>query len=101
MGLNDEFRPNVDFSPWGPFVPANYINMKVVKADILIASIAGIISLICAGYATWLVYKQMISSRSPLRSMYIWMIWTELGACLIMGIICYLHLFKIIRPSMY
>jgi hypothetical protein len=51
--------------------------------------------------AIYLGYGQTNSSRSPLRSVYVWLIWLELLVSFLMSLECYLHLLKFIRPSKF
>lgn len=51
--------------------------------------------------AVYLAVKQTKSSRRPLKSVYVWMIWIELVACVIIAFECLLYLLYVIRPSFY
>ncbi|KAF2738875.1 hypothetical protein EJ04DRAFT_427879 [Polyplosphaeria fusca] len=97
--MDKEFHPDPNFLPWGPFVSPNFENEPITLSDIITASVVWGITLCCVGLAIYLGTKQTRSSRSPLRSTYVWMIWIELFVCFMMGFECYLHLFKIIKPS--
>lgn len=98
--MSNEWRPNVPFDPWGPFIGKDFENELITKNDIIIASVVWAATLVNVVIAIYLGYYQSKISRSPLRSVYIWMIWMELGVCFIMGLECFLHVVKIIRPSM-
>ncbi|KAJ4300845.1 hypothetical protein N0V90_002933 [Kalmusia sp. IMI 367209] len=99
--MNREWRPGVNFEPWGPFVGKDFKNEKITHTDIIITSIVWALTLINVIIAIYFGYKQSKSSRSPLRSVYIWMIWLEMVASFIMGLECYLHVLKYVRPSFY
>ncbi|KAL1603637.1 hypothetical protein SLS60_005225 [Paraconiothyrium brasiliense] len=99
--MNREWRPDVDFSPWGPFVGKDFTNEAITHTDIAIICVVWALTLVNVLIAAWLGYKQCHSSRSPLRSVYIWMIWLEMGASFIMGLECFLFVLKYIRPSFY
>ncbi|KAF2790695.1 hypothetical protein K505DRAFT_409675 [Melanomma pulvis-pyrius CBS 109.77] len=94
-----EFNPDPNFVAWGPFIPAWYKNQAVTVVDITIASVVFGLTILAAFLALYLAYGQSKASRSPLRSTYVWLIWLELLASFLMGIECYLHLLKLIRPS--
>lgn len=98
--MNDEFRDVPSFQPWGPLISPNYKNEAITKADIIIASIVWGLTLINLIVGIWLAWGQSKVSRSPLRSVYVWMIWLELVISFAMGLECFLHLLKIIKPSM-
>lgn len=94
-----EFRPDANVEPWGPFIPDRYKNEIISVTDVIIASVAWGITLINVFIAIWLLYRQTGSSRSPLRSVYVWMIWLELFSSFMMGLETFLYLTKVIRPS--
>lgn len=97
--MNDEFRDDPSFKPWGPLISPNYENEPITKADIIVASVVWGLTLVNVIIAIWLAWGQSKVSRSPLRSVYVWMIWLELLVSFIMGLECFLHLLKFIRPS--
>jgi hypothetical protein len=99
--MNDEFRQDPSFKPWGPLISPTYQNENITKADILVASLVWGLTVINAGIGFWLATLQTRSSRSPLRSVYVWMIWIELTVSVVMGLECFLHLLKYIPPSEY
>jgi hypothetical protein len=99
--MNTEFREDAHFQPWGPFISSAYRNERITKTDIVVASIVWALTLVNAGIAVWLACAQTKVSRSPLRSIYIWMVWLEMIASVVMGFESYLHLLKIIPPSEY
>jgi hypothetical protein len=98
--MNREFRPNADVRPWGPFVSPNYVSQPITYTDFTVATVVWVLTLGNAALAVRSGFKQSRSSRSPLRSVYVWLIWLELGASFAMGLQCYLYLLKLIRPSM-
>ncbi|KAB2110766.1 hypothetical protein AG0111_0g260 [Alternaria gaisen] len=97
--MSREFRDVPSFQPWGPFISDSYENEPITESDIIIASVVWALTLINVIIAIWLIQKQTRGSRSPLRSVYIWMIWLELIVSFVMGLECFLHLLKFIRPS--
>jgi hypothetical protein len=97
--MNNEYRPEVLVKPWGPFISPNYVNERITKADIIVASIVWTLTLVNVIIGCWLAVAQTKHSRSPSRSVYVWMIWLELIASFIMGLECILHLLKHIPPS--
>jgi hypothetical protein len=97
--MNNEFRKDADFRPWGPLISPNYQNESITKTDIVVASVVWALTLVNVIIALWQVAKQTKTSRSPLRSVYVWMIWLELTISFIMGLESFLHLLKVIPPS--
>jgi hypothetical protein len=97
--MSGEFHDDPSFQPWGPFISKHYENEPITQTDIIIASVVWGLTLINVIVALWLIVKQTRGSRSPLRSVYIWMIWLELIVSFIMGLECLLHLLKYIKPS--
>ena len=97
--MSNEFRDVPSFKPWGPLISPNYKNEPITTADIIIASTVFGLTLVNVIIGIWLALGQSKVSRSPLRSVYIWMIWLELVVSFVMGLECFLHLLKYIRPS--
>lgn len=97
--MNEEFRPDASFKPWGPLISHNYESENITRSDIIVASVVWGLTLINVGIALWLASIQARASRSPLRSVYVWMIWLELSVSFVMGLECFLHLLKLIKPS--
>lgn len=97
--MPNEFRDVPSFKPWGPFIGENFVQEPITKQNIIVASIVWGLTLVNVIIAIWLIYGQTRGSRSPLRSVYVWMIWLELIVSFVMGLECFLHLLKIIRPS--
>ncbi|KAF3053969.1 hypothetical protein E8E11_000218 [Didymella keratinophila] len=97
-GQSQEFKEDPTFVPWEPFASPHFVNEPISKTDIITASVVWCLTLIAALSAIFLGYGQTRSSRSLLRSAYVWMIWIELAVCFAMGLECYLHMLKIIRP---
>ncbi|KAF2844806.1 hypothetical protein T440DRAFT_547047 [Plenodomus tracheiphilus IPT5] len=98
-GMNDEFKIDPNFRPWGPFISPNYELEAITKADVVIASTVWGLTCINVILAIYLGIHQTKGSRSPVRSVYVWMIWLELVVSFCMGLECFLHLMKLIRPS--
>ncbi|KAF3045869.1 hypothetical protein E8E12_002027 [Didymella heteroderae] len=98
-GNSKEFKDDPTFVPWGPFVPPHFVNEPISRTDIITASVVWGLTLVATLSATYLGYGQTRNSRSPLRSAYVWMIWIELAVCFAMGLECFLHMLKVIRPS--
>lgn len=100
MGLTDEiFRPNVTYEPWGPFIKPGTTEQPVTIADIIVASIAWGLTLVLIGLAIYQGWDQFKGARNPVRSAYVWMVWTELAVCFIIGVISYLHVTKVFGTS--
>jgi hypothetical protein len=99
LNMNQEFRDNPSFVPWGPFISPNYKTEAITKGDIVVASVVWGLTLVNVVVAIYQAWKQSRVSRSPLRSVYVWMIWLELVVSFVMGLECWLHLLKIIPPS--
>ncbi|KAL1605542.1 hypothetical protein SLS59_003344 [Nothophoma quercina] len=97
--MNDEFRIVPSFQPEGPLISPNYENEAITTTDIIIASVVWGLTLVNVFIAIWFAWGQTKASRSPLRSVYVWMIWLELVVSFIMGLECFMHLLKLIRPS--
>ena len=95
------FYPDASFTAWGPFIHQPYVIQPTTKSDLIIASIVFGLAISLAVLAAFRGIKQTKSSRRPLRSVYVWMIWLELAACVVIAILCLLYLVKIIRPSFY
>ncbi|KAL5407216.1 hypothetical protein PMIN06_003811 [Paraphaeosphaeria minitans] len=95
------WRPDANTRPWGPFVGKHFKDEPITHTDVAITCVVWVATLINFIIAVWLAYKQCRSSRSPLRSVYIWMIWLEMAASFIMGLVCFLYILKCIRPSFY
>lgn len=93
-----EIKSDLDFVAWGPFIKG-YHNEPITRGDIIVASTVWALTCLAALLAVYLAWGQTTASRSPLRSIYVWLIWIELLVCLLMGLECYLHLLKIIKPS--
>ncbi|CAA9964761.1 hypothetical protein PTMSG1_08120 [Pyrenophora teres f. maculata] len=94
-----EFHDDPSFLPWGPFISPTYKQEPITETDIIIASVVWALTLGNVVLAIFLGYNQTTGSRAPLRSVYVWMIWLELGVSFLMGLECFLHLLKIIKPS--
>ncbi len=97
--MSNEFREDPSFKPWGPLISPNYENEPITTADIIIASVVWGLTVVNVIIAIWLAWGQSKASRSPLRSVYVWMIWLELIVSFVMGLECFLHLLKYIKPS--
>ncbi|CZR52549.1 uncharacterized protein PAC_02426 [Phialocephala subalpina] len=82
-------------------LPSNYVPLVVTIADIKLASIAWGFTLGVGALTCWKALKQTqrIVKTKRLRSVYVWMIWCEILACLTFSIICWLHLNGSIPPS--
>ncbi|KAF8852934.1 hypothetical protein BDZ45DRAFT_93963 [Acephala macrosclerotiorum] len=82
-------------------LPPNYVPLVVTIADIKLASIAWGFTLGVGALTCWKALKQTqrIVKTKRLRSVYVWMIWCEIIACLTLSIICWLYLNGTIPPS--
>jgi hypothetical protein len=99
--MDREYKIDPDFKTWGPFIGKHYKNEPITKSDVIIAGVVWGLTLVFALLAVYLGIGQTRSSRSPLRSVYVWLIWLELLVSFLMGLECFLHLLKIVKPSMY
>lgn len=97
--MSDAFEKKPGLEPWGPFISPDYKHEVVNRSDVIIASVVWGLTLINVLIALYLIYFQTRGSRSPLRSIYIWMIWIELLASFAMGIQNFLFLMKLVPPS--
>lgn len=97
--MSGEFRDVPSFTPWGPFISPDYEIEPITTGDVITASVVWGLTLVNAIIAVWLGYGQTRGSKSPMRSVYVWMIWLELLVSFSMGLECFLHLLKVIRPS--
>lgn len=64
--MSNEWKPDVDFDPWGPFIGEHYKNELITKTDVIIASVVWAATLLNVVIAFYLGYKQSKNSRSPL-----------------------------------
>lgn len=96
-----EFRDDPNFTPWGPFISPDYKTEPITTGDVITSSVVWGLTLINVIIAVYLGYGQTRGSKSPLRSVYVWMIWLELAVSFAMGLECFLHILKLIRPSEY
>lgn len=62
------------------------------KVDYQVASLAAGFSLGFGILTVWEASKQTMRNKNPIRSPYIWMIWGEIVANLVLGILAYLFL---------
>ncbi|CAI6310060.1 unnamed protein product [Periconia digitata] len=96
MSGNDE-----PFTAWGPFIRQPYVIQPTTRTDLIVAGIVFGLAMFFAIIATYSGIQQTKASRNSPRSAYIWMIWIELVACIIIAILCLLYLLECIRPSFY
>lgn len=94
-------NPGPSFTAWGPFVRNNYTVLPVTRTDIIVASTIFGLANIFAISAAYIAVQQTRLARRPLKSTYIWMIWLEWTASVVLSIECLLYLFRVIRPSFY
>jgi hypothetical protein len=99
--MSEEIAPPPGFNAWGPFVRDNYRVLRVTRADLIIASVAFALANIFALSATFIAIRQTRDCRRPWRSAYIWMIWFELAASVVLAVESLLYLLRVIRPSFY
>lgn len=74
-------------------------NMSATTSDIKIASIAMGFTLGFGLLTVWEAWKQTRRNRNPLRSTYIYMLWGEILANIIIAIIGWIFLDGIIGPT--
>jgi ABC-type spermidine/putrescine transport system permease subunit I len=101
IDLDAEFRPNTRNKPWGPFIRDDYVVMPITYRSVITAGIILGLTCLFALSAAYIASRQTKAARRPWRSVYIWMIWLEIIASLVIGIECMLYLLKIIRPSFW
>lgn len=99
--MSHEFKDDPSFVAWGPFIPPHYQNEEITLSDIIIASVVFSLTMIFSILAVYLGIGQTKGSHSAFKSTYVWLIWVELVVCFVMAVECFLHLLKIIKPSMY
>lgn len=97
--MEQEFRPNAHFEPWGPLISPEYEKEPITRSDIVVATVVWALTLTNVFIAIWVGWGQTKTSRKPWKSVYVWMIWLELFVSFVMGLECYLHLLKVIEPS--
>jgi hypothetical protein len=101
MGLGVEYNPDPTFTAWGPFIRDDYYIQPVSYRDLIVAGTVFGLANIFAVSAAYIASRQTRACRKPWRSAYIWMIWLELAASVVIGIECLLYLLKVIRPSFW
>ncbi|KFA46013.1 hypothetical protein S40293_08776 [Stachybotrys chartarum IBT 40293] len=89
---------------FGFLIPDHFILEDVTREDMIIASLAWGFTIGFGWLTAWTAVKQTKQTwkRQGTRvfwNAYIWMIWLEILVCLIFGVICFLYLLYIIRPS--
>ena len=96
-----EFNPDPSFTAWGPFIRQPFLIQPVLYSDIIIASVVFGLAMIFGILAACVAFQQTRAARRPLRSAYIWMIWLEIAASVVIGLECLFYLLKVVRPSFY
>ncbi|KAK8044007.1 hypothetical protein PG993_004031 [Apiospora rasikravindrae] len=69
------------------------------KVDYQVASLAAGFSLGFGILTVWEASKQTMRNKNPLRSAYIWMLWGEIAANLVLAILAYLYLDGTLTPG--
>ncbi|KAJ4374852.1 hypothetical protein N0V83_001930 [Neocucurbitaria cava] len=98
--MNVDITPH-DYTAYGPFIHDNYVVPPVTRADLTIAGTLFSLANIFALLAAYIAIKQTKAARRPLRSHYLWMVWLEWAASVVINIECLLYLLRIIRPSFW
>ncbi|KAH7119261.1 hypothetical protein EDB81DRAFT_873099 [Dactylonectria macrodidyma] len=85
-------------------LPDNFVLEEVTTYDLIIASLAWGFTLGIGWLTTWSAIQQTNSAYrrrgfALLRNPYIWMIWGEIAVCLGFGIICFMYLLGVVKPS--
>ncbi|KAL1644805.1 hypothetical protein SLS61_008598 [Didymella pomorum] len=101
MGWSSEFNPDPTFTAWGPFIREDYYIQPVTYRAIIVAGLVFGLAILFAVSAAYIGFRQTKASHKPWKSAYIWMIWLELAASVVIAIECLLYLLKVIRPSFY
>ena len=99
--MDDQLPVASSYVPWGPFISDDYVLLSVTRTDIIIAGAVFALANIFALFGAYVATRQTMASQRPLKNAYIWMIWLELAASVVIGIECLLFLLRIIRPSFY
>jgi hypothetical protein len=99
--MGEEIAPPPGFFAWGPFVRDNYRVLRVTRADLIIAGVAFALANTFALSATIIAIRQTRGYRRPWRNAYIWMIWFEIAASVVLAVESLLYLLRVIRPSFY
>lgn len=94
-------KPNPGYGPWGPFIGSEFEILQVTRVDIAIASAAFCLACIFAISAAYIAISQSRRSSKPWRCTYLWMVWLEWGASVVIAVECLLYLLRYIRPSFY
>ncbi|KAK6854965.1 hypothetical protein PG995_008497 [Apiospora arundinis] len=69
------------------------------KTDYQVASLAAGFSLGFGILTVWEASKQTMRNKNPIRSPYIWMLWGEIVANLVLGVLAYLYLDGTVTPG--
>lgn len=101
MGMGTEFKPDQNFTAWGPFINDDYYIQPVTYRAMTVAGVVFGLANLFAVLAAYIAFRQTKACRAPLRSAYIWMIWLELAASFVIAVECLLYLLKVIRPSFW
>ncbi|KAF2655674.1 hypothetical protein K491DRAFT_598406 [Lophiostoma macrostomum CBS 122681] len=99
--MANSIEGGLDSRAGGPFISENYQRLPISRLDIIFASIIFGLTILFAGPATYIGARQTRACRRPLNSVYIWMIWLEIAACLAIAFQCLFFLLNLIRPSFY
>ncbi|CBY02093.1 hypothetical protein IAQ61_006681 [Plenodomus lingam] len=99
--MNEEILPDAGYGPWGPFISDRYQLLKITRLDIALASTAFALAGVFAILAAYTVVRQSRRSAKPWKSVYLWMVWLEWAASVVIAIECLLFLLRVIRPSFY
>jgi len=94
-------NPNPGYTAWGPFIRDDYYIQPLSRRSLIISSVIFGLAMCVALLAIYLAVRQTNASRTPLKSPYIWMIWLEIIACVVLAIQCICYLQMVIRPSFY
>lgn len=101
MHWSSEFNPDPTFTAWGPFIRDDYYIQPVTYRAISVAGVVFGLACIFAITASIIAVKQTKACRNPWKSAYVWMVWLEIAASLVIAIECLLYLLKVIRPSFW
>jgi hypothetical protein len=90
------------FTSWGPFIRHDvFLTQPVTRSDLITAGVAfGFVSIFACS-AAFVGINQTRRSQQPWKSPYLWMIWLEWAACIVIGVEAILYLLRVIRPSFY
>lgn len=74
-------------------------DQETTKTDYQVASLAAGFTLGFGILTVWEAWKQTRRNKNPIRSPYIWMLWGEIMANVVLAILAYLYLDGTVTPG--